>query len=154
MIDFNFVYRRYPAKLLIPVVDVPTSPERKCNIHVYDTALQPINPRNKFGSRAWWLSVLLLTSSEHQLLRNHRGDSNPAPPACQASTVPLGHGSPYKAGLKMLYRFTKSLFAGVHSCLLAFLYQTKFLHDLWTASHANCLLDSQLLHKQNCCHLT
>ena len=46
LIDFNFVYRRYPAKLLIPVVNVPTSPERKCNIHVYDTALQPIYPRD------------------------------------------------------------------------------------------------------------
>ena len=47
MIDFsNFVYRKYPAKLLIPVVDAPTSPERKCNIHVYDTALQPINHRD------------------------------------------------------------------------------------------------------------
>ena len=28
------------------MVDVPTSPERKCNIHVYDTALQPIYPRD------------------------------------------------------------------------------------------------------------
>ena len=46
LIDFNFIYRRYPAKLLILVVDVPTSPERKCNIHVYDTARQPINPRD------------------------------------------------------------------------------------------------------------
>ena len=49
---FNFVYRRYSAKLLIQVVDVPTSPERKCNIHVYDTALQPLYPRD----------VIILTS--------------------------------------------------------------------------------------------
>ena len=32
--------------LHIPVVKVATSPERKCNIHVYDTVLQPIYPKN------------------------------------------------------------------------------------------------------------
>ena len=42
LIDSSFVYIRYPATLLIPLVDVQTSPERKCNIHVYDTVLQPI----------------------------------------------------------------------------------------------------------------
>ena len=62
MIDCNFVYRRYPATLLILVVNVPTSPGRKCNIPVYDTALQPIYPTlhyfNEFSSHACWLSVL------------------------------------------------------------------------------------------------
>ena len=61
LIKFNFVYQRYPAKLLIPVVDVLISPERKCNIHVYDTALQPINPRD-----------IILTSLFNELTNNKR----------------------------------------------------------------------------------
>ena len=43
LFDCNFVYRRYPATLLITEVDDLTSPERKCNIHVYYT---PIYPRD------------------------------------------------------------------------------------------------------------
>ena len=40
--NWNFVCRRYPATLLIPMVDVTSSPYRKCNINIYDTAQQPI----------------------------------------------------------------------------------------------------------------
>ena len=132
-----YTRQRYPAKLLIPVVDVPASPERKCNIH--DTALQPINPNNiiltslvlvhagylfcnchplninyygttfygmpgSFNSsqinvcavRIGVLGPRFIVSSEglglHKMLP--RGNSNPAPPACQASTVPLGQSFP------------------------------------------------------------
>ena len=46
MMDWNFVYWRYPGTLLIPIFDVPTWPERKCNKYVYDTTLHPSDPRD------------------------------------------------------------------------------------------------------------
>ena len=73
LIDCNFVYRRYPAKLLIPVVDVPTSPRRKCNIHVYDTALQPIYPRDIILTSLVLVHAGYLFCNWHSLNTNYYG---------------------------------------------------------------------------------
>ena len=73
LIDCNFVYRRYPAKLLIPVVDVPTSPERKCNIHVCDTALHPIYPRDIILTSLVLVHAGYLFCNWHPLNTNYYG---------------------------------------------------------------------------------
>ena len=38
MIDCNSMFQRYPALFLFLVVNVLISPDRKCKIHIYDTA--------------------------------------------------------------------------------------------------------------------
>ena len=73
LIDFNFVYWRYPAKLLIPVVDVPTSSERKWNIHVYDTALQPIYQRDVILMSLVLVHAGYLFCNWHPLNTNYYG---------------------------------------------------------------------------------
>ena len=45
---FNFCIQRYTATRLIPVVNFPTSPGKKCSIYVYYTSLQPIYHREHY----------------------------------------------------------------------------------------------------------
>ena len=71
--DCNFVYRRYPATLLIPRVDVPTSPERKSNIHVYNTALQPIYLRDIILTSLVLVHAGYLFCNWHPLNTNYYG---------------------------------------------------------------------------------
>ena len=70
LIDCDFVYWRYPATLLILLVDVRTSRERKFNIHVYDTALQPIYPRDII------LTSLVLVHADYLLCTWHSLNTN------------------------------------------------------------------------------
>ena len=71
LIDGNFVYRRNPATLLIPGVDFLTSPESKCNIHVYDTALYYIYPRNIILTSLVFVHAGYLFCNWHHLNTNY-----------------------------------------------------------------------------------
>ena len=73
LIDYNFVYQRYLATLLILVIDVLTSPERKCNIHVYNTALQPIHPREIILTSYFLTHAGYLFCNWHSLNTNFYG---------------------------------------------------------------------------------
>ena len=59
--------------LLIPVVDVPTSSERKFNIHVNDTALQPIYPRDIILTSLILVHAGYLFCNWHPLNTNYYG---------------------------------------------------------------------------------
>ena len=63
-----------PCSLSISInmVDVPTSPKRKCNIHVYDTALQPIYPKNIILTHLVLVHAGYLFCHWHPLNTNYR----------------------------------------------------------------------------------
>ena len=68
-IDCNFVYWRYPATLLIPVVDVLTSPRRKCNIYGATT----FNPRDSILTSLVLVHAGYLFCNGHSLNTNYYG---------------------------------------------------------------------------------